>query len=159
MLSYLVGRFDPDRRRRFVGRVIERDLFRSAIATPELLFNVLYVFGAGGVGNDPAPRYARRRQWRTPSSAAACLRERAAWVSILRVAESACCRLPLLMARSYAWHYTFVGRGVGKEKRGREASGPFGCGNLYTTRRVRTRWDGQREPRSYNRRSRTSHSE
>jgi hypothetical protein len=33
-----------------VGRVAERDLFQSALAAPELPFQVLYVFGPGGVG-------------------------------------------------------------------------------------------------------------
>jgi hypothetical protein len=48
--SDLAGRLDIERHRRFVGRVAERDLFRSALAAAELPFNVLYVFGSGGVG-------------------------------------------------------------------------------------------------------------
>lgn len=50
MSSGLAGRLSKERHRRFVGRVAERDLFRSAISTDELPFNVLYVFGPGGVG-------------------------------------------------------------------------------------------------------------
>jgi len=48
--SDLAGRLDIERHRRFVGRVAERDLFRSALAAAEMPFNVLYVFGSGGVG-------------------------------------------------------------------------------------------------------------
>lgn len=50
MASRLSGRLDAARRRRFVGRAAERDLFGAAIAATELPFNVLYVFGLGGVG-------------------------------------------------------------------------------------------------------------
>jgi ABC-type hemin transport system ATPase subunit len=50
MASELAGRLSTARHRAFVGRVAERDLFRSAITADEPLFNVLYVFGPGGVG-------------------------------------------------------------------------------------------------------------
>ncbi len=50
MASRLSGRLDVERRRRFVGRISERDLFRYALVAPELPFNVLYVFGLGSVG-------------------------------------------------------------------------------------------------------------
>jgi MoxR-like ATPase len=50
MTSDLAGRLDSERHRRFVGWVAERDLFRSALTAAELPFNVLYVFGPGGVG-------------------------------------------------------------------------------------------------------------
>jgi hypothetical protein len=50
MSSDLAARLSRERHRRFVGRVAERDLFRSAITADELPFNVLYVFGPGGVG-------------------------------------------------------------------------------------------------------------
>ncbi|HJQ29983.1 MAG TPA: AAA family ATPase, partial [Rubrobacter sp.] len=46
----MVDRLNEERHRRFVGRVIERDLLRSALASEETPFNVLYVFGPGGVG-------------------------------------------------------------------------------------------------------------
>ncbi len=46
----LAARLSAERRRKFVGRVAERDLFRSALAADEPPFNVLYVFGSGGVG-------------------------------------------------------------------------------------------------------------
>jgi Cdc6-like AAA superfamily ATPase len=46
----LAERLSAERHRKFVGRVAERDLFRSALAADERPFNVLYVFGAGGVG-------------------------------------------------------------------------------------------------------------
>ena len=46
----LADRLNAERHRRFVGRVAERDLFRSALAADEPPFNVLYVFGPGGVG-------------------------------------------------------------------------------------------------------------
>jgi hypothetical protein len=39
-----------ERHQKFVGRVAERDLFRSALAADEPPFNILYVFGSGGVG-------------------------------------------------------------------------------------------------------------
>src|ERR671932_2665460 len=50
MASELAGRLSTERHRAFVGRVAERDLFRSAITADEPPFNVLYVFGPGGVG-------------------------------------------------------------------------------------------------------------
>ena len=40
----------PERRRKFVGRTAENDLFRSALSAGEPPFDVLYVFGSGGVG-------------------------------------------------------------------------------------------------------------
>src|SRR5215211_7521705 len=46
----LAARLSAERRRKFVGRAAERDLFRSALAADEPPFNVLYVFGSGGVG-------------------------------------------------------------------------------------------------------------
>jgi hypothetical protein len=46
----LADRLSAERRRKFVGRVAERDLFRSALAAGDPPFNVLYVFGSGGVG-------------------------------------------------------------------------------------------------------------
>jgi hypothetical protein len=50
MPSRLAGRLKTERHQKFVGRIGERDLFGSAIAAAELPFNVLYVFGPGGVG-------------------------------------------------------------------------------------------------------------
>ena len=46
----LADRLSAERHRRFVGRVAEKDLFRSAISANRPPFNVLYVFGTGGVG-------------------------------------------------------------------------------------------------------------
>jgi hypothetical protein len=46
----LADRLSAERHRKFVGRVAERDLFRSALAADDPPFNVLYVFGSGGVG-------------------------------------------------------------------------------------------------------------
>ena len=46
----LAESLSAERHRKFVGRVAERDLFRSALAADEPPFNVLYVFGSGGVG-------------------------------------------------------------------------------------------------------------
>jgi hypothetical protein len=46
----LADRLSAERHRKFVGRVAERDLFRSALAADQPPFNVLYVFGTGGVG-------------------------------------------------------------------------------------------------------------
>lgn len=43
-------RLSIERNRRFVGRVQELSLFQSAIASTELPFNILYIFGPGGVG-------------------------------------------------------------------------------------------------------------
>ena len=50
MSSDLADRLRVERHRRFVGRAAERDLFRSMLAAGDLSFNVLYVFGPGGVG-------------------------------------------------------------------------------------------------------------
>ena len=46
----LAESLSAERHRKFVGRVAEGDLFRSALAADEPPFNVLYVFGSGGVG-------------------------------------------------------------------------------------------------------------
>ena len=43
-------RLSAARRRHFVGRAVERDLFRDALAADELPFLALYVYGPGGVG-------------------------------------------------------------------------------------------------------------
>jgi hypothetical protein len=43
-------RLNSERHRTFVGRVAERELFRSALASDEPPFSVLHVFGPGGVG-------------------------------------------------------------------------------------------------------------
>lgn len=50
MTSHLFDRLGFERHRKFVGRVPERELFSVAISADELPFNVLHVFGAGGVG-------------------------------------------------------------------------------------------------------------
>ncbi|MDQ3707056.1 MAG: ATP-binding protein [Chloroflexota bacterium] len=50
MTSRLADRLVAARRRRFVGRDNERELFRSALAAPELPFVLLHVYGPGGVG-------------------------------------------------------------------------------------------------------------
>jgi hypothetical protein len=46
----LRDRLESARRRFFVGRAAELDLFRSALAATDLPFAVLYVSGPGGVG-------------------------------------------------------------------------------------------------------------
>ncbi|CAN5605572.1 ATP-binding protein [soil metagenome] len=50
MATSLMERLEAARRQRFVGRATERTLFQSTLATAELPFSVLYLFGAGGVG-------------------------------------------------------------------------------------------------------------
>lgn len=50
MTLRLADRLVAARRRRFVGRENERELFRSALAAPELPFVLLHVYGPGGVG-------------------------------------------------------------------------------------------------------------
>lgn len=50
MTSRLADRLVAARRRRFVGRENERELFRSALVAPELPFVLLHVYGPGGVG-------------------------------------------------------------------------------------------------------------
>jgi len=50
MSMRLADRLQAARRRRFVGRENERQLFRSAILAEELPFCVLHVYGPGGVG-------------------------------------------------------------------------------------------------------------
>lgn len=50
MASRLADRLSAARHRRFVGRMAERALFQSALTEPVLPFQVLYVFGPGGVG-------------------------------------------------------------------------------------------------------------
>lgn len=50
MAQRLADRLLAARRKRFVGRENERELFRSALASPELPFFVLHIYGPGGVG-------------------------------------------------------------------------------------------------------------
>ncbi|MFH7028831.1 MAG: hypothetical protein ACHBN1_26420 [Heteroscytonema crispum UTEX LB 1556] len=50
MLSSLAARLIAERNRRFVGRVRELELFQNAIASTQLPFHILHVFGPGGVG-------------------------------------------------------------------------------------------------------------
>jgi hypothetical protein len=50
MSMRLADRLRAARRRRFVGREVERDLFSSVLAADELPFFVLHVYGPGGVG-------------------------------------------------------------------------------------------------------------
>ena len=46
----LQDRLTEARRRHFVGRQNERELFLAAVTAPEFPFNLLYLFGPGGVG-------------------------------------------------------------------------------------------------------------
>lgn len=46
----LADKLAAARRRRFVGRAAEQALFQSALAAPELPFQLIHVFGPGGVG-------------------------------------------------------------------------------------------------------------
>jgi hypothetical protein len=63
MAPRLADRLDQSRRRRFVGRDAELALFRSALAAPELPFNLIYVHGPGGVGKTTLlGEYARHAQ-------------------------------------------------------------------------------------------------
>ena len=50
MSSRLSDRLSAERRRIFVGRENERNLFEGLLRADELPFPVLYVFGPGGVG-------------------------------------------------------------------------------------------------------------
>ncbi len=50
MSTRMADRLSAARHQQFVGRLGERDLFRSALAAGALPFQVLYVFGPGGVG-------------------------------------------------------------------------------------------------------------
>ncbi len=49
-MTSLMQRLSAERNRRFVGRLPELELFQDAIASPELPFHILHVFGPGGVG-------------------------------------------------------------------------------------------------------------
>ncbi|MBW4556610.1 MAG: ATP-binding protein [Trichormus sp. ATA11-4-KO1] len=49
-MTSLLERLSAERNRRFVGRGRELELFQKAIASPELPFHILQVFGLGGVG-------------------------------------------------------------------------------------------------------------
>ncbi len=50
MSTRMADRLSAPRRSRFVGRADERDLFRSALSATEWPFQLLFVFGPGGVG-------------------------------------------------------------------------------------------------------------
>lgn len=49
-MTSLLQRLSAERNRRFVGRERELELFLDAIASRELPFHILHVFGPGGVG-------------------------------------------------------------------------------------------------------------
>lgn len=49
-MTSVLERLSAERNRRFVGRGRELELFQKAIASPELPFQILYLFGSGGVG-------------------------------------------------------------------------------------------------------------
>lgn len=46
----LADRLNAARQRFFVGREAERSLFRDALVAPELPFNLLHIYGPGGIG-------------------------------------------------------------------------------------------------------------
>jgi hypothetical protein len=50
LASTVADRLKSARRRRFVGRVAEIELFLGALAAPEPPFSVLWIYGPGGVG-------------------------------------------------------------------------------------------------------------
>lgn len=50
MSPRLADRLSAGRRRRFIGRATELQIFADALAAPELPFSVLFVYGPGGVG-------------------------------------------------------------------------------------------------------------
>jgi hypothetical protein len=50
MPATLADRLSAARRSRFVGRAAERKLFETALAAAEFPFNLLFIFGPGGVG-------------------------------------------------------------------------------------------------------------
>ena len=65
MSSDLANRLNAEGHRRFVGRIAERDLLRSALAADEPPINVLYVFEPGGLGKSTcsasSPPFAKSR--------------------------------------------------------------------------------------------------
>lgn len=50
MPSRLADRLSAGRHENFVGRARERALFHAAISAASLPFNVLFVYGSGGIG-------------------------------------------------------------------------------------------------------------
>lgn len=50
MVSRLGDRLSTARRRRFVGRAVERTLLESALTATDLPFSILYIYGPGGIG-------------------------------------------------------------------------------------------------------------
>ena len=50
MPSRLADRLKAARRQRFVGRSDEREIFQSALSSTETPFQLLYIFGPGGIG-------------------------------------------------------------------------------------------------------------
>jgi hypothetical protein len=63
MRPRLGDRLDEARRRRFVGRAAEIELFESALSASDPGFNLIYVFGPGGIGKTSLLRqFALRAQ-------------------------------------------------------------------------------------------------
>jgi hypothetical protein len=59
-MSSLAARLNAERNRKFVGRVGELDIFQRAITSGELPFNILYIYGPGGVGKTALLNQFRR---------------------------------------------------------------------------------------------------
>ncbi|GAA6622993.1 AAA family ATPase [Scytonema sp. NUACC26] len=60
MSSSLGARLSAERNHRFVGRVQELELFRNAITSSVLPFNILYIYGPGGIGKTSLLRQLTR---------------------------------------------------------------------------------------------------
>jgi hypothetical protein len=69
MSTRVTDRLLDARRRRFVGRSDERETFRAAVSSAELPFQVLYVFGPGGVGKTTLLREYAAMSEQVPVSA------------------------------------------------------------------------------------------
>ncbi|MBW4508783.1 MAG: ATP-binding protein [Scytonematopsis contorta HA4267-MV1] len=59
-MSSLAARLNAERNRKFVGRVGELEIFQRAITSGELPFNILYIYGPGGVGKTALLNQFRR---------------------------------------------------------------------------------------------------
>ncbi len=59
-MSSLGARLNAERNRKFVGRVGELEIFQRAITSGELPFNILYIYGPGGVGKTALLNQFRR---------------------------------------------------------------------------------------------------
>ena len=143
--STVADRLKRARRRRFVGRAAELELFLGALAAPEPPFSVLWIHGPGGVGQDRAAGRAGRggrgrRRRRRELDLRAIEPSPPAFMAELGRARRAARRGRALRRRR-------AGRPAARHLRGWRSGSRTGCGSSSSRRCRRVRWSWWRAGR------------